>query len=157
MKKSLIATLCLGAILLTACGKQVAPTDPPATTAPAVSPTEPPVTAPPQPPTTPDVQPSIENMYSASMPIRVENRKASNDTVISSFSSQELDLIIPDSDVAESIKNDFYGRIDLYRIDAEEIHARAVLPVALPGMEGAGGDAIIVRKGAEMVDAYHVI
>ncbi len=125
MKKSMIAFLCLTAILLTACGKHPAATDPPATTAPTASPTEAAVTAPPQTPTTPDVPPSIENMFSASMPIRVETRKTEYGTVLSSFSSQEMELIIPDSDVAENIKNDFYGRIELYRMDAEEVHARA--------------------------------
>ena len=124
MKKLYYLMLIMTALLLTACGKIADVTESPATTAPT-EPTTPPITAPQQDNISPDVPPSYENMYSVALPIDIENRYSEDDTLTSRFLSQRMDLIIPDSEVAQKVIYNFYDRNEQARLDAETLHELA--------------------------------
>lgn len=124
MKKLFVFITFLMILLLAGCGNQADVTQPIPTVAPT-EPTTPSITAPTQDNISTDVPPSYENMYSVALPVNIENRYMEDGTLVSQYASQSMDLIIPDSDVAQKIKNDFYDRIEKYRFDSESLHELA--------------------------------
>ena len=120
MKRTRFACIVLSAVLLLS-GCQSAGS--PAATDPV---TEPPATeAPTSPIITPDVTPVYENIYSAALPVTVENYYSENMDLTYSYSYQTIYLLFQDRDVADKIIMDFTDRIEKTRTVSNEIRALA--------------------------------
>lgn len=91
----------------------------PTTTVPNV--TVPPETTPPETEPHEDVVPTIENMYSVSLPISTETFQAEDGSLIFSYSYQTMYADVPDRDVKDKIIMDFTERIEKTRIDSSAV------------------------------------
>ena len=116
MKKMKFTPLALAAVLcLTGCKGNSSPDE----TTPSTQP--PAVVTPTDPSVDPNVTPINENMYTVSLPIKTELFHAEDNTLICSYSYQEISPILQDSDVSKKIIMDFTDRIEKTRFDAESV------------------------------------
>ena len=118
MRRIFILTLSfLLLISLWACANQTNNTQPSSTQATVPNPT----------PTTTEDHPTIvqQPMIAASMPVITQNFEADNGKVLVRHIYQNLELIVPDQDVTDTIIIDYLNRTDKYHTTAEELYSDA--------------------------------
>lgn len=121
MKKVRILALCLAlTACMTAC--KPSPSHDPVTTDPT---TEPTLTEPVTEPTVPNIEPVIENMYSVSLPVTTETYHAEDNSLLFTYTYQDISADFPDRDVAIKIIDDFGGRMKQAHITATDILTEA--------------------------------
>lgn len=123
MKKISALILCLAMIFtLAACNNSKEPSGQQST----VPTTEPPVTTqPPVEPTDPEVPPTLENMYSVSLPITNEPYHTEDNALLYTYSYQTIYPVLPDRDVSDKIIMDFTNRIEKTRSTSADVLAEA--------------------------------
>lgn len=125
MKLKHILILCLILVIcLTACEKSAVTSVPETTVQPTVPsqneiPTEP-ATEPQQ-----EVVPTIENVYSVSLPITTDTFHAEDNSLLFSYSYQTMYADVPDRDVKDKIIMDFTERIEKTMAESNQILAEA--------------------------------
>lgn len=122
MKKFLVYFLCLG-FLLSGCRKEIKDTEiEPTETAPAATI---PVTEVTETTEIIEANDTVTDLYAVSVPATTQQTIHKDGTELFSFTSQYIQLILPDAAVAEKVELDFLNRVDIARLAADGVLSSA--------------------------------